>query len=144
MIIKFARIWILKNKLINFIQNMEISFFREFFVELLTLQNKKIYCIFSEDLKGVFAKSESGYGLNAIKKRFWVQTIVIDYFFNNFRWRLIFEHSWKIWKCRLHYQKSWKGINVFKSNSQIMKNTKYYEISTIYECVSKIIDDYCL
>ena len=86
-----------------------------------------------------------------------LETVVIDYFSthltfhniliffkNNFRWRLIFEHSWKIWKCRLHYQKSWKGINVFKSNSQIMKNTKYYEISTIYECVSKIIDDYCL
>ena len=29
------------------------------------------------------------------------------------------------------------GINVFNSNSQIMKNTKYYEISTIYECVEK-------
>ena len=27
------------------------------------------------------------------------------------------------------------GINVFKSNSQIMKNTKYNEISPIYECV---------
>jgi len=30
------------------------------------------------------------------------------------------------------------------SNSQIMKNTKYYEMSTIYECIEKIIDDYCL
>ena len=29
------------------------------------------------------------------------------------------------------------GINVFKSYSQIMKNTKYYEISIIYECVEK-------
>jgi len=29
------------------------------------------------------------------------------------------------------------GINVFKNNSQTMKNTKYYEISTIYECVEK-------
>ena len=30
------------------------------------------------------------------------------------------------------------GINVFKSNSQIMKNTKYCEISTINECVEKL------
>ena len=30
------------------------------------------------------------------------------------------------------------GINLFKSNSQIMKNTKYYEISTFYECVEKL------
>ena len=29
------------------------------------------------------------------------------------------------------------GINVFKISSQIMKNTKYYEIPTIYECVEK-------
>ena len=29
------------------------------------------------------------------------------------------------------------GLNVFKRNSQIMKNTKYYEISTIYEWVAK-------
>ena len=32
------------------------------------------------------------------------------------------------------------GINVFKSNSKIMKNTKYYEISTIYECVEKFFE----
>jgi len=30
------------------------------------------------------------------------------------------------------------GINVFKSNSQIIKNKKYYEISTIYDCIKKI------
>ena len=30
------------------------------------------------------------------------------------------------------------GLNVFKSNSWIIKNKKYYEISTIY----KIINDY--
>ena len=30
------------------------------------------------------------------------------------------------------------GIHGFKSNSQIMKNKKYYEISTIYECVEKL------
>ena len=29
-------------------------------------------------------------------------------------------------------------INVFKSNYQIMKNKKYYKISTIYECLEKI------
>ena len=30
------------------------------------------------------------------------------------------------------------GMNVFKSNSQIIKNIqKYYEISTKYECVEK-------
>ena len=29
------------------------------------------------------------------------------------------------------------GINVFKSNFQIIK-IKYYEISTIYECVEKL------
>ncbi len=29
------------------------------------------------------------------------------------------------------------GINVFKSNFQIIKNLKYYEISTINECVEK-------
>ena len=29
-------------------------------------------------------------------------------------------------------------INVFKSNYQIIKNKKYYEISTIYECVEKL------
>ena len=30
------------------------------------------------------------------------------------------------------------GMNVFKSNSQIIKNIKkYYEISTTYECVEK-------
>ena len=29
-------------------------------------------------------------------------------------------------------------INVFKSNFQIIKNEKYYEISTIYECVGKL------
>ena len=29
------------------------------------------------------------------------------------------------------------GINVFKSNSQIMKNSKYYKISAIYKCVEK-------
>ena len=29
------------------------------------------------------------------------------------------------------------GINVFKGNFQIMKNTKYYEKSTIYECVER-------
>ena len=28
-------------------------------------------------------------------------------------------------------------MNVFKSNSQIMKNKKYYEILTIYVCVEK-------
>ena len=38
-------------------------------------------------------------------------------------WRWIFEHSWKIWKCRLHYQ---------KSNSWIIKNQK---ILTIYQYV---------
>ena len=32
------------------------------------------------------------------------------------------------------------GINVFKNNSQIMKNTKYYEM----RMRRKIIDDYCL
>ena len=30
------------------------------------------------------------------------------------------------------------GINVFKSNYQIIKNKKYYEISTIHECVEKL------
>ena len=30
------------------------------------------------------------------------------------------------------------GINVFKSNSQIVKNEKYYELSTRYECVEKL------
>ena len=30
------------------------------------------------------------------------------------------------------------GINVFKSNSQIMKNKKYYEISTIFKCIEKL------
>ena len=29
------------------------------------------------------------------------------------------------------------GINVFKSNSQIMKNKKCYEMFTLYECVKK-------
>ena len=29
------------------------------------------------------------------------------------------------------------GINVFKSNFQILKIKKYYEILTIYECVEK-------
>ena len=28
-------------------------------------------------------------------------------------------------------------MHVFKSNSQIMKNKKYYEILTIYECIEK-------
>ena len=32
------------------------------------------------------------------------------------------------------------GINVLKNKSQIMKNKKiYYEISTIYECVEKLL-----
>ena len=30
------------------------------------------------------------------------------------------------------------GINVFKSNYQIIKNKKYYEILTIYERVEKL------
>ena len=30
------------------------------------------------------------------------------------------------------------GINVLKSNFQIIKNKNYYEISTIYECVEKL------
>ena len=29
------------------------------------------------------------------------------------------------------------GINVFKNNKLILKNEKYYEISTINECVGK-------
>ena len=130
-------------------------------------------------LKGVFAKNERGFSLNAIKKRFWsilillisiasirrkllkttnteersihtnsercnirlrpwknlfnfkqiiqiLHPMVIDYlsphlyivdlskyvlilFFKiTFNFQLVFEHSWKIWKCRLHCQKSSK------------------------------------
>ena len=48
-----------------------------------------------------------------------------------FCWRWIFKHSWKIWKCRLHSALSkilepW--MNVFKSNSRIIKNIMNYEL----------------
>ena len=36
------------------------------------------------------------------------------------------------------------GINVFISNSEIIKIETYYEKSTIYKCDGKIIDDYRL
>ena len=35
-------------------------------------------------------------------------------------------------------------MNAFKSNSRIIENIKYYEISTVYECIEKKIDNYKL
>ena len=57
------------------------------------------------------------------------------FFKNNFRWRWIFENMKMSSSLSIILE---TGINVFKSNSQIIENTKYYEISTIYECVEKL------
>ena len=49
-------------------------------------------CTFLWLLKEVFAENQ-----------FNSKQIIFDLKKKIFHWRWIFEHSWKIWKCRLHY-----------------------------------------
>ena len=74
-----------------------------------------------------------------------LQTIVIDYFFHNIfdlKKKISLALDFRTFLENMNMSSSLSkilktGINVFKRNSQIMKNTKYYDISTIYDCAEK-------
>ena len=100
--------------------------FKAYFYNVCCVCRRKLLKMTHTKGLSVHTNSEScNIWLGSLKNQFSSEQIInisLTTCFHSWHW--IFEHYWKIWKCRLHYQKPGNRneyFQVFKNNPRIIK-----------------------